>query len=565
MKKIVCLFFAMFFSFNANAQSLVAQVNSNKIQLGQSIQLKLTLSGAKATTEPDFGVLEKDFKVYSVSNSFQTKIINGQMNQNQEWILTLVPIGDGLKIIPSIQIGGYKSEPIEIEVISSPLEQENQDDEPTNVFDIRADISNTSPYVQEQIIYTVKIYDQGQLEGSEPSFVGLNPNEWVVEPIGQPEVKSKNINGKNIRQISFKYALFAQKSGELTIPPMQFSGYYFAQEDNGFRSVFDTFLGSNFISDFGIDNMFVQKKPVVLSEPAKKIYIKPALTGINWWLPSTQVKLKAQFKDPNPQFKVGEAVSRDVYLQAEGVLPSQLPDIEFADIKGIKQYPEKPETSSSFDGQKLVSVKKITNVYIPSESGEYMLPALKIKWFDVISADFKEAIIPSSKVNVLASDNSLYMQSQPSFEEPQNITDTPATDSYVPLQKNWIIWIAFFAGFILSFIILRLLQSTAGKSPNYRKIIIRQAKRRDLRGLQDSLIEWSRLLNVGHKINNLKDVAKHISNLQIKPHIENLSKEIYSPHKMVFDSKAFIKEFKKENKYKKASEKIKPLLPPLYK
>ena len=53
--------------------------------------------------------------------------------------------------------------------------------------------------------------------------------------------------------------------------------------------------------------------------------------------------------------------------------------------------------------------------------------------------------------------------------------------------------------------------------------------------------------------------------MQIKPHIENLSKEIYSPHKLIFDGKAFIKEFKKEHKYKKTAKEHKPLLPPLYK
>ena len=125
MKKIGFLLFAVFFSYNVHAQSLVAQVNSNQISLGQSIKLKLTLHGARANTEPDFGVLEKDFKVYSVSNAFQTKIINGKMEQNQEWNLTLVPIGDGVKTIPSIQIGGYKSDPIDIKVGSSADNTEN--------------------------------------------------------------------------------------------------------------------------------------------------------------------------------------------------------------------------------------------------------------------------------------------------------------------------------------------------------------------------------------------------------------------------------------------------------
>ena len=96
--------------------------------------------------------------------------------------------------------------------------------------------------------------------------------------------------------------------------------------------------------------------------------------GEHWWLPAENVKLYAEFKPEQPKFAVGEAISRNIYLQATGVIDSQLPELKLVSSAGVKQYPEKPQTAMSVDKGKIIALEKVANVYIPTEAGKVMLP-----------------------------------------------------------------------------------------------------------------------------------------------------------------------------------------------
>ena len=102
----------------------------------------------------------------------------------------------------------------------------------------------------------------------------------------------------------------------------------------------------------------------------------PAGNGNKWWLPAENVELYAEWDPARPVFKEGEAVTRNIYLKAQGVIENQLPNITFSESAKLKQYPEKPATETVVDKGHIVSVKKIANVYIPNGSGEAVIPAV---------------------------------------------------------------------------------------------------------------------------------------------------------------------------------------------
>ena len=86
-------------------------------------------------------------------------------------------------------------------------------------------------YLQEQIPYNVVITDIGGLQGGEPVFD--SSSDWIIKSLGTPDVVSKNVNGQNVREIIFKYVLFAQKSGKLKIPAVRFNGYALSNDGGG--------------------------------------------------------------------------------------------------------------------------------------------------------------------------------------------------------------------------------------------------------------------------------------------------------------------------------------------
>ena len=90
---------------------------------------------------------------------------------------------------------------------------------------MKAEIANKNNtfYVQQQIPYNVTITDVGALQGGEPVFDASD--NFIIKSLGQPDVVSKYINGQSAREITFKFVLFALKSGKMKIPPVRFNGY----------------------------------------------------------------------------------------------------------------------------------------------------------------------------------------------------------------------------------------------------------------------------------------------------------------------------------------------------
>ena len=373
------------------AQTFNATVNRTDVPQGETFVLTLELIDGDDKGNPDLSVLDKDFIVYSVGTAFNYKYINGVSSKSRQWQIALMPKNSGSIEIPSIQMDNLATQPITLNVIPANQalsgEQNNPNQPAQNAnrpkFDMVAKVENTSPYVQQQIDYTITIYDTGGLQGDAPQFIDDGSNDWIIKSLGSPTIGSKIVNGRSLREITFRYALFPQKSGTLKTPEVRFQGYYLTRS-RGFNDPFDDLFGGN-LGGIGFADMFATRNPVLLTAAPQSIQVRPipSENGANWWLPAKQVALMAEWEPRQPQFKVGEAVSRTIYLKAVGVAENQLPDIRFAQTPDLKQYPDKAISSSGLENGQVVAVKKVTNVYIPTTSGAQTIPEIALDWFNV--------------------------------------------------------------------------------------------------------------------------------------------------------------------------------------
>lgn len=148
--------------------------------------------------------------------------------------------------------------------------------------------------------------------------------------------------------------------------------------------------------------MFGRRVPIVLK--ARPIDIKvgkiPAANNGNWWLPAKKAEIYSDWQQKMPAFKSGEAVSREVYLRVTGVIDTQLPEIRFPEVGGMKQYPEKPITRSEVKGDDVVSVMKIKTVYIPEKSGRVTIPEIAVNWYNVNTRKMEKAVLPAVVVDI---------------------------------------------------------------------------------------------------------------------------------------------------------------------
>ena len=121
MRKIISiLVFGIFFCAEAFAQTLVAKTSRTDLPEGEAFLLTLDYDGSDASV-PELGVLDKDFTIYSVTNSYQTNIVNGQVSQQRQWQIGLVPKGvAGTAVtVPPIKLGNIQSNPVQLRILDA--------------------------------------------------------------------------------------------------------------------------------------------------------------------------------------------------------------------------------------------------------------------------------------------------------------------------------------------------------------------------------------------------------------------------------------------------------------
>ena len=577
MIKILLVLQIMMWSENVLAQTFQATVNRTEVPQGETFLLTLETDDDKIKATPDISVLEKDFTVYSVGNAFQSSYVNGVTTHSRQWQIVLMPKNSGKIEIPAISLGNLKSEPITLNVVSSQL-VEQADKQSSNTsnnnqpkFAVDASVDNKNPYVQQQVNYTFKIYDSGGLYGEEPVMLDNGRNDWIVKSLGKPEINSRVINGRQLREIEFKYALFPQKSGTLDVPTFEFNGYYLTKGRRG-TDPFEDVFNSGFFK-MGFSDMFATRNPVKLRAEPININVKPipAANGGYWWLPASQVSLTAEWDDKKPVFRVGEAVSRSVYLKATGVIESQLPDLKFPEIEGMKQYPDKPSAMSTGQNGEIIAIKKFGNVFIPEKSGTMMIPAVRIDWYNIHTGQLEKAVLPAQTITVLPSVKGDETEQAPSSVSPQSIVEAPQTQpvkSESQIRSDKMSWLgiigAFIGGVLISYLLFGHKREKKLNDRDYARRIEQAVERENIKEVRDNLLEWARLQYPQKNINNLEDVAKNCQTA-LKKQLEKLDKILYGKGKEIFDKKEFLQAFKSEKKVDKKKDEKKQILPKLYK
>lgn len=566
MKKLFLILGLCFLIFgNAAAQTFEAKVNRSSLPEGETFLLTVELEGATSNKTPDFEALNDDFTIYSVANAYRTNIINGNVSTSQQWNLVMMPNRVGKLTIPAISLESYKTQPLTINVgdagtsAKTTTKSENRPK-----YTIAAEVDNKKPYVQQQINYTLILQDSGGLQGEEPTFQATNDNDWIIKSLGAPEISTQNINGANVREIKFHYALFPQRSGQLEIPAVRFNGYYLSGErrTDPFANLFNDDM---FIGGFGMADVFATRTPVILAANPIKINVLPAAkeNGEHWWLPAENVKLYAEFKPEQPKFAVGEAISRNIYLQATGVIDSQLPELKFASASGVKQYPEKPQTAMSVDKGKIIALEKVANVYIPTEAGKITLPEISVNWFNVKSGKMEKAILPAMTVAVAG--ESTKPEPQTTMPNKQPIapkTEVTAQNNSLSLQLG----IAFALGVLLCLLIISLGKLLVKLRRNdYVRIISHAAKTGDIYAVRDNLLAWANNRFAGSRILSLQDIDATVGDKEFRCELDKLSEALYSKNGQDWNGSLFLRVFKRICKQKKGFSNNYEPLPKLYK
>lgn len=510
---IILFYIILILSPGLAAAGITTDVDPVKVQLGEPFRLTITMDDAQSEGVPDLTILQKDFTISSTERSSSYTIVNGQAHSVSQWSVLLLPKKTGVLTIPSIQIGKQQSDVTTIEVTgASTSTGSNQANNLDNQVMLKTDISQEKPFVNQQVIYTVRLYNSQRLLDAE--YQPPRVENALLIPLGDGRRYQTFEEGKNYHVEEQRYAVFPQKSGELELIPPTFNAI-----------IYD-----------------VVPRRVSLRGQQIKLTVKsmPSNVASNHWLPAKQINLTEEFDKNNNNFLQGSTLVRMVTLEATGVPGELLPSLNFASDKNFNVYPEKPIFNNVIKQQEIMDTMTVKVTYLLNTSGPITIPELKLPWFNTVTGKEEIASLPARSIDVEPKQTSIDSQPVPSKESSQvgnNLTQEAQMQPLQSEQKSSF-WVWFLAGgFALAWLITIVLWlfSTGKLSRGDKRSALKDLKnacaKDDPKGAQVAIMAWADLQWPDDKLLNLSDVGTRANDFQLKKQLHLLSEAIYSEEK----------------------------------
>jgi hypothetical protein len=170
-----------------------------------------------------------------------------------------------------------------------------------------------------------------------------------------------------------RYAVFPQQVGKLTVGPATFEAMVIP--DRGFSRV----------SRFRSSTLELAVQPAVPP---------PASMPGAVWLPAERVTLSEHWNDDSPELMAGIPRTRQVTIEADGLLETQLPELALPQPPGLRQYADQPELSHELTPQGLKSKRAVSMAVIAQTPGEITMPKLALPWWNVNTQKWEVAELP---------------------------------------------------------------------------------------------------------------------------------------------------------------------------
>ncbi|MBT1265021.1 BatD family protein [Pseudomonas sp. VS38] len=403
----------------AQAAGLVASVDRSRINSGETVELTVESNDVTLFGKPDLAPLDPLFEVSGTRQINQLTTLGGDNHATTRWIITLLPRQNGTVVIPPLQIGELKTQPITLQVVETV--SQNTEAQLAPVF-IETNLDQNSVYVQAQALLTVRVYHSVSLY-DDSSLTPLQVADTRIEQLGESRTYEKVINGIRHGVIETRYAIYPQHSGTLTIPTQTFSATLVeprpAQDNNP--------QGSK------------PGKLIHVSSPELSLTVKakPAMYPADApWLPARSLTLTESWNPEPDHVQVGDSLTRSLTLKAEGLAGAQLPPLALSDIPGLRRYPDQPVLSNQNNDRGLIGSREDREALVPNRVGALELPAVEVVWWNTHEDHLERTSLPARTLQVATN--------------PSLIVDTPASPTVITAPDNDSLWIWQLTSLILA-------------------------------------------------------------------------------------------------------------------
>jgi len=216
-------------------------------------------------------------------------------------------------------------------------------------------------------------------------YIDVMTNTWFARAPQYPELRiphaiclelsqfgtnySERIQGETYAVQRKEYAIYPQKAERYSIPALTVN---IAYARPGESSVEVTLTAPSLEFDARIP------------EPAQ---------GVDYFVSTPRLEVREQYDRSFEDLKVGDAVTRSITMTADDSVGMMLPPIEFGKIDGMAVYPKASKTENTGDRGQYTGTRLESVTYVMEAEGEYVLPEIKIFWFDLGSQELRVEIL----------------------------------------------------------------------------------------------------------------------------------------------------------------------------
>jgi hypothetical protein len=414
--------FSILFLSIGNIQLLFSQVTCTasappQVAVGQNFTFTFTLNQrAQQVADLQFS----GFDILSgpnQSSSTSMTMMNGQTTQSSSfsYSYTLRAQKEGSFTIPAavflVDGNQVKSNSLQIKVVAGqqagtpqPQQQstgtqqlgqgaQTQQTQQTQSFDkhdvfVRASASKSNPYQGEQVIIIHKLYVGQSVNGGYRVNSATMPTQsglWsytLGDPNAENAAKQEVLNGKKyaVHEIR-KTAVFPQKTGEITVTPMEidFNGNVISQQSSG-DPFFDKFFGGRQVS---------QNYDLNLKSNAIQLNVKPLPQNNK---PENFDGLVGQFTLSSSlsraQLKANDATNLSITISGTG----NIQHIDPLDVKFPSDFDvTEPRVTDHINtkGNTVSGSRIFEYVIIPRNEGAFTIPKTSFSFFDPQTNSYK--------------------------------------------------------------------------------------------------------------------------------------------------------------------------------
>ena len=132
-------------------------------------------------------------------------------------------------------------------------------------------------------------------------------------------------------------------------------------------------------------------------------FIPDAAAALDPFVSATRLTVEQDVQRSSEHLKVGDALTRIITIKAEGAPAMLLPPLRLAEIDGLARYPADPSLQEHTDRRTdaLSATRVDQATYMLQRAGEFLLPAIEIRWWNVAAERIESARLDAVALQVM--------------------------------------------------------------------------------------------------------------------------------------------------------------------